>query len=381
MKILKFLIETYPEAARHLNNSGDLPIHYAALWRSPEFCRVLIEAYPGSERMTEKSQGVLPLHLACARNSFDTVEQIFWLYPDAMNHATIGGVYPIHGAICNMSARDDPMTAAETVQFLLDRDANVSVKLQSFQETSLIQYVCEQEYNDSNIEAGIQIIKAIYDAHPEAIEDDDFASDIDSFDQQVQALINSELVYARQAKDLRLMNTPDDNRQLPLHKALQNNVRLGSIKLLVKGNPSALGYPDDSGVIPLHLACQHHDCATVVQYLLDLDERTLRAVDCDNNTALHYACLGAKYDTIALLLEKYDALSVSKKNAQNMLPIELLWESAAVLDRESIEYTGSIFRLLKAYPEMIMNGSMKQQITSGEGPSQNGKKRKYGDTT
>jgi hypothetical protein len=50
-------------------------------------------------------------------------------------------------------------------------------------------------------------------------------------------------------------------------------------------------------------------------------------------------------------LDKFDAVSVSKQNANKKLPIHLLWESSdrAVLDRESIEYTESVFRLLRAY--------------------------------
>ena len=78
---------------------------------------------------------------------------------------------------------------------------------------------------------------------------------------------------------------------------------------------------------------------------------TLDSVDQYNNTALHYACRGAKHETITLLLKKYDAVSVSKRNAQKKLPIDLLWESNEVLDRESVEYTESVFRLLKAHPK------------------------------
>ena len=150
------------------------------------------------------------------------------------------------------------------------------------------------------------------------------------------------------------MMTPDVNGQLPLHTALQSNVRLGSIKLLVKGNPSAIRTFDRSGLIPLQVACRHHD-STVVQYLVGLDTTTLDAVDREGNTALHCACLGAEFDTIALLLDKYDAVSVSKRNAQKKLPIDILWDSNAVVNRESVEYTESVFRLLKAYPETVMN--------------------------
>mmetsp|Transcript_13253 Transcript_13253/g.21752 ORF Transcript_13253/g.21752 Transcript_13253/m.21752 type:complete len:177 (-) Transcript_13253:147-677(-) len=174
------------------------------------------------------------------------------------------------------------------------------------------------------------------------------------------------------------MTTPDDNGQLPLHRALQNNVRLGSIKMLVKGNPNALQSRDNSGATPLHVACQHHDSTKIIDYLIGLDTTTLDAVDRDGNTALHYACRSAKYGTIALLLGKYDAVSVSKRNAQNKLPVELLWESNAVEDRESIEYTESVFQLLKTYPETVMNRNAKHQAKTGGSLSKNEKKRKLG---
>jgi ankyrin repeat protein len=61
--------------------------------------------------------------------------------------------------------------------------------------------------------------------------------------------------------------------------------------------------------------------------LVGLGATTLEAVDRKGNTALHLACRGAKYETIALLLDKYDAVSVSKRNANEKLPIDLLWES------------------------------------------------------
>ena len=100
----------------------------------------------------------------------------------------------------------------------------------------------------------------------------------------------------------------------------------------------------------MHVACHHHDSAGVVQHLISLNEAALDAVDRQRNTALHHACHGAKHDTIGLLLEKYDAASVSNRNAHGKLPFDLLWESNEVSDRESVEYTESVFRLLRAYP-------------------------------
>jgi ankyrin repeat protein len=170
------------------------------------------------------------------------------------------------------------------------------------------------------------------------------------------------------------MTAPGSNERLPLHTALQNNVRLGSIKLLVKGHPPAVQSPDNTGLIPLHIACQHHESADVIQYLAGLDTSALDAVDEERNTALHLACRSGSYEIIALLLDKFDAVSVSKQNAQKKLPIDLLWESSDVLDRGSIEYTESVFRLLRAYPESLMNIDMQMQSC----PRQSGKKRKFG---
>ncbi len=375
VEILTFLLKKCPEAARHGEEKGRLPLFFAVQKKSPEFCRLLIEGYPGSERMAD-SMGIMPLHLACAHNAIATVEYLYKLYPDAINHATTDGYYPIHCAIESITERDDPERVIEVVKFLLD--CNPYVKLQKCAMRSSLRIACDREYNDSNIEAGIQVIKIIYDAQPDAIKNETDIFYTDFFHQQVQSIMISELFYARQAQHHRTMTTPDDNGQLLLHRALANNGALGSIKLLVRGNPSAIRNFDNSGMIPLHVACQHHDSASVVKYLLDLNLRTLRAVDYDNNTALHLACRGAKYDNIALLLES-NAVPVSKRNAHKKLPIDLLWESDAVRDRDSIEYTGSVFQLLRADPEMMINRNvnMKQQSKAVECSSQNGKKRKY----
>jgi ankyrin repeat protein len=373
-EILNLLIEKHPEAVRHATNNGTLPIYFACASRPHEFCRVLIEAYPGSERITGVI-GLLPLHYACMYNTVAVVEYLYHLYPDAINHATTNGKYPIHLVIGGLRSRDNPAAAVDVVKFLLDCDPNVLQKHQ--RRLSLV--ACLEDNNDSNIEARIQFIKVIYDAHPEAIKHKKITSNIHRYHQRVQTFINSQLVYSHQARNHRLMTTPNEQGQLPLHIALQNNVRLGSIKLLVKGNPSAIRSFNRSGVIPLHLACQHHDSASVVQYLLSLSEITLDTVDREGNTALHHACLGAKHDTIALLLEKYDAVSVSKRNAHKKLPIDLLFETNEVLDRESVQYTESIFRLLRAYPETVMNirTSAEKQSTSAACTSSIEKKREF----
>ena len=374
IRIMKMLLKELPNAVFHQDNYGCLPIHLASEFKTVNFCSLLIEAYPDSVKIPD-GDGRLPFHHACYSNDTAVVKFLHKKHPDAVN-TRAGDCYPIHDALDNMI----PAAAVRIVQFLLDCDP--IVKMQKYQDKSLLLYICEGASsmdNDSDIDLSMRMVKSIYDAQPEAIESNTILREVEDFRDEVRSFVNGELVYARQAKDRRLMMTRDDNGQLPLHRALQANVRLGSIKLLVAGYPPTLQNGDNSGALPLHIACMHHDTVSVIQYLVELDQSTLDAVDRNGNTALHYACRAAKYDTIALLLEKYDAVSVSKRNVEDKLPIELLWETDALLHRESIEYTGSVFQLLKAYPETVTNVSIStnQQSTPGERSSQNCKKRKH----
>ncbi len=358
--ILGWLLERCPEAAQHVDGDGRLPIHKAVdPSKSPEFCRMLIEAYPGSERMAD-SNGTLPFHGACMTGSVVTAEYLLKLYPECINLAADGtGIYPIHFAIRGLGSRNDPSTAIEMVQFLLDCDPNVASQTVHGIFSPLFM-VCVLEESGVNVapimNVVLKVLHLLYDAHPEAIEEDAIEAFLDRFPEEIQNFINAQRIYARQARDITLMSTRDENGQLPLHRALQDDATLGSIKLLVQGDRDAVLYPDyDDDALPLHVACYHHESSKVVDYLIGLDPNTLTAVDWDGNTALHVACHGAKYDTIALLLEKYNAVSVSKTNVNNKLPIHLLLESNAVTSREDdTKYTESIFRLLRAYPDTVM---------------------------
>jgi ankyrin repeat protein len=74
------------------------------------------------------------------------------------------------------------------------------------------------------------------------------------------------------------MATVDVNGWLPLHRALKNNAPLGSIKLIMRANPTAVKVADQNGAHPLHIACEFSS-AKVVKYLVDLDGDNLNNFD------------------------------------------------------------------------------------------------------
>ena len=164
--------------------------------------------------------------------------------------------------------------------------------------------------------------------------------------------LQTQLVYACKAKDMTAMNTVDENGWLVLHHALKDNIPLGSIKLLVKGNSSAVRVMDNCFALPLHIACAFTS-VNVVKYLVDLDEDTLDYVDANNNSPLHCACWGGNCNIVKYLVEANASL-VSKRNNDNDLAIHLLLECGKeILDRDSLEYVETVWQLLLANPEVI----------------------------
>ncbi len=373
--ILKVLLERCPESVRHATIYGMLPFHVAALWQSPVFCHILIEAYPRSERMASDSLGMLPFHWACQCSNVPTAKYLYQLYPESIYVTDRNGAHPIHHAIMGLKNRSNPKDGIEVVKFLLDCNPNVA--LQELHGKLPLYWVCNWATNDDTerLNARLKVLQILYDAHPDAIEDNEVTSNVDGFCAEVQRFINTNITYARQARDRTLMTTRDENGRLPLHRALRDNITLGSIKLLVKGNPSAISCNDNIGMMLLHVACQLHETPAVVEYLINLDPTSLHRKDLDDNTALHYACRGANHAIIAILLDKYGAISVSKRNAHGQLPIDLLFASREVSHRESVEHTESIFRLLRAYPATVMNCIL-NTTTSHPDSNMSGKKRK-----
>jgi ankyrin repeat protein len=379
LKILKLFLEKYPESVRHrTRNSGNLPIHAAAMNQSPEFCRVLIEAYPGSEWMAG-NLSMLPFHWACQCNTVATAKYLYKRYPESINVADSSGMYPIHNAIWGVKNRPNPANAIEVVQFLMDCNSNVS--LQKRRGKSPLYWVCNWAKNGSTpkLNAYLKAMQILYDSHPDAIESTELTSNVGRFCAEVQTFINAQLIYSRQARDHHLMHSPDEdeNGQLPLHKALRNNVTLGSIKLFVKGNPSAISCADSRGMMPLHVACQYHETPAVVEYLIGLNKVMLTTADEDGNTALHHACRATNHAIVALLLDKYGSMSVSKRNVHKQLPIELLLQNKnEVNDKESADYTESIYRLIRANPEALMHSGLVQTCFEDCLSQQKKKKRK-----
>ena len=145
------------------------------------------------------------------------------------------------------------------------------------------------------------------------------------YTQRMQDLISylyTQMGYAMKAQNRSGLRTRDCTGSLPLHNALQARAPLGSIKLLVEGNPSAVNALDCNGILPLDIAC-HSGAVGVVKYLaeVDSDDDRLHTCDVSNNFPLHHACRGGNCEVIEYLLNTpMSSATVSERNVDEMLP-------------------------------------------------------------
>ena len=350
--ILRFMLSIDPTLPREVDYAGCLPIHLAVANKSTIFCKDLIDAYPESLRI-ESDDGWLPIHVACANgkrdDTADTIQYMLELDPELINAENSDRLLPIHHAT--------EYGRTESIELLLKFDPNAASK----------------DVNDGSRRLPLHLdwvspssIQVLYDAYPEAIfaRNRDGRTPLDIAEgngregnQPTKDFLQTQLVYARQAQDMTAMTTLDENGQLPLHRALKVNAPLGSIKLLVKGNPAALQVADQNGAYPIHIACKFSQ-VKVVKYLVELGELdggTLNNVDANDDSPLHYACRRGNLGIVKYLLQA-NVPSVSERNNEKKLAIHLLFECGDnILDRESVEHVETIYQLLLANPEVVQD--------------------------
>ena len=343
LAILDLLVAAAPLSATIADPFGCLPIHRASeSGRSYPFCKRLIDAWPESLRV-QNGRGDLPIHFACAECNVEIVKYMIEHYPESIN--TWGdGELPIH---CAALSRDNSTRKADIIRYLLAKDPECASKTGSTANRLPFHWVASEA--DS-----LESLRLLFDAYPEAIDIRDGMGNnpLDLARGALVDFLEEQLAYARKAEDHRVMTTTDEKGWLPLHHALQSGACLGAIKLLIKGNPSALRVVGNNWVLPLHIACEFSSVG-VLQHITGLSAASLHTRDLEGNSPLHYACQGGNLGVVKYLLEQH-VPSVLEPNSSGKLPVHLLWDSNRV-DRDSVEYVDAVWRLLLAHPETVMH--------------------------
>ena len=350
LAILQFMLDADPTLPRvRTGEEGYLPIHLAVDRMSVDFCKVLIKTYPESVKVGANDDN-LPIHEACRfrdrDDAVDIVEYLLQLYPESINVQDSEGLLPIHLAALGGNAK--------TIALLLEHDPDgASKKTEDEKKYIPLHLACQRSTLD--------IVKVLYDAYPQAIHvrgEEDGETPVSIVESgPMKRFLKAQVLYARKAQDMKTMTTLDHNGWLPLHHALKDKAPLGSIRLLLEGNPSAIQTADSRMAFPLHIACQFSS-VKVVRYLVgESNEHIVGHLDANKDSVLHYACRGRNLDVIKYLMDNHSSVVVSvEMNLDKELPLHLLCEyGKSREDSDSTQYFETIWLMLLADPEALLS--------------------------
>ena len=319
VEILRLFMAVRPRCAQ-FSAMGLLPIQVAVSNHSPEFCCVLVVAFPESIIREDVSDVPLLVFVLQSPDIDDGVSNallktILENRPDMILQFRWNTCSVLH-----LIARTIIPRSLELCRILIDEFPELGLASQRDRNGDTPLLVACKCTTESNWRSALEVIKFLHDRCPEAI----YTLDVDELDEaaaEVAAFLNLQLHYARIARDSELVTTPNEDGDLPIHCALYARVALGTIKLLVNANISTLLIPTRNG-----------------------------------NTLLHEACRLGDYGLIEILLTRYPTEQVHTQNLLGELPIQVLIESNTN-EPESAEHLSSIFLLLRASPAVLMNGT------------------------
>ncbi|KAL7459339.1 hypothetical protein ACHAWC_011065 [Mediolabrus comicus] len=165
-----------------------------------------------------------------------------------------------------------------------------------------------------------------------------------------EKFLETQLGYARISQDPSAMATVDEIGQLPLHHALKDNASLGTIQLMVRGNPSVF-VTDQMSAFPLHIACEFSSLK-VVKFLVELSGKTMsssgapgnihecaccgKGESSSNRLKLCTACKMAKYCNVTCQKAHRSQHRKECKKQRNLIMMKSALVSAADLEVERL---------------------------------------------
>ena len=291
-EIAALMVKKEPALLRIVNQSGALPLHLAARKRSPQFCKILVDGYKESTKVSVN--GHLPVHLAAYGNHLDTVKYLFDTDPSTLNTHDHDG--KLFFRTVQMEGGNPDVKAFLEVQWTYYFKANMKHTSTLTQRDSDGQVPLHHALCDNHATLGS--IKLLLEASPDSL----FIADNDGI--------------------------------MPLHMAcgfssaeiVEYLVNYFAASFGEERRPNIMLKKDKWGNTPLHYAC-HYDKCDVVKVLLGKQKHTVTVSERNDDGKL----------PIQLLCDP-PRIGFDKR-----------------IDREGVEYTEALWLLLRNCPETIVN--------------------------
>jgi ankyrin repeat protein len=291
---VKFLYHLHPEIIRIPNMiTGDLPLHYFLLMHTV--------FYDGSnemfhEMLSEKFHEMLQFLIKCNKDALSTQNQ--------------DGDLPLHIAVRRCRQLTD-----------------VKIVFNAFPEAISIR----NNTGRTPVEISSRRIFEI----PE----------------NVTSFLVTQRELERQAREEQI---PNDNGQLPLHRAVQNSdLTIGTFKLMIAANPNSVQVADNQDKTPLRVAIQAGNLDAVKCFVNEV-RGCLEEKDARGDLPLHHACRHGKVDIVSYILTQTTMGVSDPDSTENLLPIKLLVHHTPQADRDTLGYTNAVYSLISAQPEHVL---------------------------
>ena len=370
-EIAEFIIESHPSSVRFHDMKGYTPLHVALLYSTDKtdvrLIDLLLGTGPESTRQVLSCYRDYPIHLLCFRcssgvvnfpatlknlseeKSLEILERLIRADPSSLKKSGMHNILPIHF----------PSDSLPFVKALIDSYPG-ALKIRADGKLPL-HYACGSSPGINMKRSSIKVVQLLFDQYPESIEsapdiirqfqfDTTWPGRDISADAELLSFLRKQRQYVRQSKIKGALHKKNTNGRVLLHRAMSSGASLGSVKLLLQGNPAALYIADNNGVMPVHLACQF-GTVDIVKYLVEPYNGCLNTLDANNNSTLHYACLGGTCDVVSYLVQKQSTF-VSTRNSDGEIPFQLLTESGA--DSQTTAFVEAAWLLLVAHPETVL---------------------------
>jgi ankyrin repeat protein len=200
-------------------------------------------------------------------------------------------------------------------------------------------------------------VKIVFNGFPKAISIRNNAgyTPVEISSSRIPENVTSFLVTQRELeRQAREEQIPDDNGQLPLHRAVQNSdFTIGTFKLMIAANPNSVHVTDNQDKTPLRVAIQAGNLDAVKCFVNEV-QGCLEEKDARGDLPLHHACRHGKVDIVSYILAQTTMGVSDPDSTENLLPIKLLVHHTPQADRDTLGYTNAVYSLISAQPEHVL---------------------------
>jgi ankyrin repeat protein len=313
--VVQFLLKRDPTSARVRLPAGLLPLHLAfgAPQIQLEVVQSLVEAYPEGVKDKARSDGRLPVHMACTKNApLAVVDFLVRHFPASVQQTMVDGLLPLHEALLKGSG--------EIARFLLEQSPGpIREPLKGLLPIHMTLLSKKAEVkNKSTIEFMIGL-------YPESIR---------ALDGQGRTLLHSASFNQAPADvvDFLLEAWPEAVRvvdqeggRLAIHAACRGGKSVAVLERMIQVWPACLEQPNSAGMLPLHECCSANPRLDFMQLLASKYPQALRTTDEKGFLPLHWSCRNrfTPPDVYLWLLKEYPE-SIRAKTVSGELPVHLV---------------------------------------------------------